>query len=66
MVNEMLQDGAVSESCSPWASPVFLVKKMKFNGDLRICGCLLYDAVMYVSPIPRIDDLLDQLSDSPL
>ena len=35
MVNEMLQGGVVRESCSPWASPIVLVKKK--NGDLRFC-----------------------------
>ena len=63
MVNDMLRDGVVSESCSPWASPVVLVKKK--NGDLRFCvDYRRLNAVTRkdVFPIPRIDDLLDQLS----
>jgi hypothetical protein len=35
MVDEMVQGGVITESCSPWASPVVLVRKK--SGELRFC-----------------------------
>lgn len=63
LVNEMLSGGVIRESDSPWASPVVLVKKK--SGDLRFC--VDYRRINAVTrkdvfPLPRIDDLLDQLS----
>ena len=61
LVDEMLRGGVIRESASPWASPVVLVKKK--SGDLRFC--VDYRRLNPVTrkdvPIPRIDDLLDQL-----
>ena len=62
MVDDMLQAGVVQESKSPWASPVVLVKKK--DGGLRFC--VDYRALNAVTrkdvfPMPRIDDMLDQL-----
>lgn len=34
-VEALLADGVIEESCSPWASPVVLVKKK--NGEWRFC-----------------------------
>ena len=62
MVQEMLDAGVVQESSSPWASPIVLVKKK--NGEMRFCvDYRRLNAVTRkdVFPLPRIDDLLDQL-----
>ena len=63
MVQEMLDGDIVQESASPWASPVVLVKKK--DGTLRFC--VDYRRLNAVTRkdtflLPRIDDLLDQLS----
>ena len=62
LVGEMLSNGVKRESASPWASPVVLVKKK--SGDPRFCvDYRRLNAVTRkdVFPLPRIDDLLDQL-----
>ena len=62
LVGEMLSGGVVRESSSPWASPVVLVRKK--NGELRFCvDYRRLNAVTRkdVFPLPRFDDLLDQL-----
>ena len=49
----------------PWASPVVLVAKM--NGDTRFCvdyRRLNSVTKMDVYPLPRIDDMLDSLSEA--
>ena len=63
MVDDMLEAGMVQESSSPWASPIVLVRKK--DGKLRFC--MDYHRLNAVTrkdvyPLPRIDDLLDQLS----
>lgn len=64
-VGEMLSQGIIQESKSPWASPVTLVRKK--NGEFRFCidfrtvnGVSLDDAF----PLPHIDTILDGLKGS--
>ena len=63
MIEEMLSQGVVQHSQSPWASPIVLVKKK--DGGLRFC--VDYRQLKRVTksdvfPLPRIDDTLDLLS----
>lgn len=62
---KMQAQGVIRPSTSPWASPVVLVRKK--DGTLQFC--VDYRALNAVTkrdvfPIPRIDDLLDQLGQS--
>ena len=64
-LDKMIEKGLVRKSTSPWASPVVLVPKP--NGQTRMC--FDYRAVNKVTvtdshPLPRIDDLLDNLKDA--
>ncbi len=62
----LLADGLVEESCSPWASPVVLVKKK--GGQWRFCidyRCLNPVTIKDSHPLPRVDDSLDALAGSP-
>ncbi|KAK8944847.1 hypothetical protein KSP39_PZI007981 [Platanthera zijinensis] len=61
-LQELLEQGYVCPSSSPWSAPVLFVKKK--DGSLRLCIDYremnkLTEKNMY--PIPRIDDLFDQL-----
>ena len=65
MVEDMLQQGVIKESVSPWVSPVVLVKKkdgsMRFCVDYRKLNAITKKDVF---PLPRIDNALDLLGNS--
>ncbi|KAK8934166.1 hypothetical protein KSP39_PZI014581 [Platanthera zijinensis] len=61
-LQELLEQGYVRPSSSPWSAPVLFVKKK--DGSLRLC--IDYRELNKLTeknkyPIPRIDDLFDQL-----
>ena len=64
-LREMQAQNVITPSDSPWASPVVLVRKK--DGSLRFC--IDYRNLNLVTksdtfPLPRIDDLLDQLGNA--
>ena len=61
-LDELISKGYIRPSASPWGSPVLFVKKK--DGSMRMC--IDYRNLNAVTiknkyPLPRIDDLLDQL-----
>ncbi|WVZ85115.1 hypothetical protein U9M48_032069 [Paspalum notatum var. saurae] len=61
-LDELLEKGLIRCSVSPWGAPVLFVKKR--DGTMRLCiDYRELNAVTIKSkcPLPRIDDLLDQL-----
>ena len=63
LVREMLTQGVIQPSSSPWASPVVFVRKK--DGTMRFC--VDYRRLNSVTkldefPLPRIDDALDVLA----
>jgi hypothetical protein len=61
-LQELLEKGFIRPSVSPWGAPVLFVKKK--DGSLRLC--IDYRQLNRVTvrnkyPLPRIDDLFDQL-----
>ena len=65
LVDDMLTKGVIQPSASAWASPIVLVPKR--DGSLRFC--VDYRKVNAITkkdvyPLPRIDDILDTLSEA--
>ncbi|KAL5734645.1 hypothetical protein ACOSP7_032506 [Xanthoceras sorbifolium] len=61
-LQELLDKGFIRPSVSPWGAPVLFVKKK--DGSLRLCidyRQLNKLTVKNKYPLPRIDDLFDQL-----
>ena len=59
---ELLEKGFIRPSVSPWGAPVLFVKKK--DGTLRLCidyRLLNQVTIKNKYPLPRIDDLFDQL-----
>nr|GFD26258.1 putative reverse transcriptase domain-containing protein [Tanacetum cinerariifolium] len=61
-LHEMLENGFIRPSVSPWGAPVLFVKKK--DGSIRLC--IDYRELNRITirnryPLPRIDDLFDQL-----
>ena len=61
-LQELLEKGFIRPSISPWGAPVLFVKKK--DGTLRLCVDYRQLNKMTMKnnyPLPRIDDLFDQL-----
>ncbi|KAG1930572.1 interleukin-1 receptor accessory protein-like 1-A [Pimephales promelas] len=62
-INQLLETQVIRESCSPYASPIVLVKKK--DGSLRLCvdyRHLNAKTRRDAFPLPRIEETLDSLS----
>nr|GEW53969.1 putative reverse transcriptase domain-containing protein [Tanacetum cinerariifolium] len=64
-LQELLEKGFIRPRSSPWGAPVLFVKKK----DGSFCMCIDYRELNKLTvkncyPLPRIDDLFDQLQDS--
>ena len=64
-LEELLNNGFIRPSISPWGAPVLFAKKK--NGSLRLCidyRQLNQATIRNQYPLPRIDELFDQLQGS--
>ncbi|XP_075492461.1 uncharacterized protein LOC142530512 [Primulina tabacum] len=63
-LHDLLSKGYIRPSSSPWGAPILFVKKK--DGTMRMCidyRQLNKFTVKNKNPLPRIDDLFDQLQD---
>jgi hypothetical protein len=61
-IKDLLAKGFIRTSTSPWGAPVLFAKKA--DGSLRLCidyRKLNHSTIKNKYPLPRIDDLFDQL-----
>ncbi len=58
-ISELLQKGFIRPSSSLWGAPILFVSKK--DGSFRICVALNKITVKSSYPLPRIDNILDQL-----
>jgi hypothetical protein len=61
-LEELIEKQFIRPSVSPWGAPMLLVKKK--DGSMRLCvdyGQLNKVTIKNRYPLPRIDDLMDQL-----
>ncbi|CAN6445407.1 unnamed protein product [Victoria cruziana] len=64
-IQELVEKGFIQPSVSPWGAPVLFVEKK--DGTMRLCidyRMLNQATIKNKYPLPRIDDLLDQLAES--
>ena len=64
-INELLEKGFIRDSSSPWGAPALFVPKK--DGSMRMCidyRKLNRATIKNKYPLPRIDDLFDQLRGS--
>ena len=62
LIQELLDKGFIRPSTSPWGAPVLFAKEK--DETLRLCieyRQLNMDTIKNWYPLPRIDDLFDQL-----
>ena len=63
ITNELLDQGIIVKSYSPYNSPVLLTKKS--NGDFRFvldCRAVNKETISLIHPLPRVDETIQQLN----
>lgn len=70
-IKEMLRDGIIRPSVSPWSAPVVLVEKKTESGENKVRFCIDFRALNSVTkrdffPIPNIQDTIDSIGGAEL